>query len=103
MDRGHVVDRDDDLEVERLVAAGVDDRDRPWARSVGAEPAEEARDLVERALRGREPDALRRAVRDRLEPFEREREVRAALGGRERVDLVDDHEPHRPQRLAPAT
>ena len=53
--------------------------------------AEEARDLVERALRRREADALRRRVGDRLEAFEREHEVRAALGRRERVDLVDDH------------
>ena len=35
-----------------------------------------------------------------FEPFEREREVRAALRGCERVDLVDDDELHRPQRLA---
>ena len=67
---------------------------------VTAEAAEEARDLVERALGGREPDALRRTMGDGFEPLEREREVRAALGGRERVDLVDDDELHRPQRLA---
>ena len=48
---------------------------------VGGVAAEEARDLVERALRGREADALRRLRRDRVEPLEREREVRAALGG----------------------
>ena len=66
--------------------------------------AEEARDLVERALRRREPDALRRRVGDRFEPFEREHEVRAALGGRERVDLVDDHGLDAAQRSrAPAT
>ena len=103
MNGGHVVDGDDDLEIERLVAARVDDRDRPGhgrRRGRGVEPTQEARDLVERALRRRQPDALRSAVRDLLEPFEREREVRAALGGRERVDLVDDHEAHRAQRLA---
>ena len=56
-ERAHVLDRDDDLEVELLADAGVDDGDR--ARPVGGATAEEARDLVERALRGRQPDALR--------------------------------------------
>ena len=32
-----------------------------------------------------------RAVAERLEPFEREREVRATLVARDGVDLVDDH------------
>ena len=57
----------------------------------GARPAaEEAGDLGERPLRGRQPDALRRLVRDLLQPLERHREVGAALGGGEGVDLVDD-------------
>ena len=86
---GHVVDRDDHLDVELLARAGVDDGDGPGA-GVGL-PAEEARDLVERALRRREADALRWRVGDRVEALERQREVRAALRGRERVDLVDDH------------
>ena len=50
-----------DLEVERLAVAGVDDRDRarrPSARVA----AEEPRDLLERALRGRQPDPLRRRL-----------------------------------------
>ena len=85
---GHVVDRDDHLDVELLARAGVDDGDGPGA-GIGL-PAEEARDLVERALRGREADALRWSVGDRVEALERQREVRAALGGCERVDLVDD-------------
>ena len=56
----HVLDRDDDLDLERLADAGVDDGDRP--RLAGRRPAaEEAGDLVERTLRGRQPDALRRA------------------------------------------
>ena len=38
------------------------------------------------------------AVR-RLEPFERQREVRAAFGRDERMDLVDDHGVDRAQRL----
>ena len=45
----------------------------------------------------READALRRGGRgddQRLEPLERERQVRAALVGRDGVDLVDDHRAH---------
>ena len=98
VDRGHVVDGDDDLEVELLVAAGVDDGDR--AGPVVVVAAEEPRDLVERALRRGEADALRRPVRDRVEALEGERQVRTALGGGECVDLVDDHPAHGPQRLA---
>ena len=89
-DRGHVLDRHDDLELHRLAVPGVDDRDRPRRAVVGV-PAEEARDRLERPLGGRESDALRRLVGERLEPLEREREVRSALRAGERVDLVDDH------------
>ncbi len=95
----HVVDRDDDLDVERLSRPGVDDRHRALTARL-REAAEEARDLVERALRGREPDALGWRVGERLEPFQREHQVRAALRGCERVDLVDDDGLHAPQRLA---
>ena len=86
---GHVLDRDDDPDLHRLAVAGVHDRDlaRPFVRL----PAQEPRDLLERTLRRRQADPLRRLVRDLLEPLEREREVRAALAARERVDLVDDH------------
>ena len=94
----HVVDGDDHLDVEVLARTGVDDGDRPCA--VLGLAAEEAGDLVEGALRGREADALRRRVGDRVEPFERQREVRAPLGGRERVDLVDDHRLDAAQDLA---
>ena len=52
---------------------------------------EEVGDLLERALRGRQADPLRRAFGDLLEPFERQHQVGAALGGGQRVDLVDDH------------
>jgi hypothetical protein len=48
-------------------------------------------DLLERPLRRRQPDALEGLLRQRLEPLEREREVRPTLGGDQRVDLVDDH------------
>ena len=96
----HVLDRDDDLDLERLADAGVDDG-APARGSPGvAVAAEEAGDLLERTLRGRQADALRRAVGDRLEPLERERQVGAALGRREGVDLVDDDRLDADERLA---
>ena len=94
---GHVVDRDDDLELQLLARTRVDDRHRPW--SVGPEATQEPRDLVERALRRGKADPLRRPVRDLVEPFEAQHEVRTALGGRHRVDLVDDHVLDGAQRL----
>ena len=62
--------------------------------------AEEPGDRRERALRGRQPDALRVGRREVAEPLEREREVRAALRGGHGVDLVDDHVLDAAQRLA---
>ncbi len=79
----HVLDGDDDLEVELLGDAGVDELDRPAA-------ADEAADLLERTLRRGEADALERLRHERLEPFDREREVRAALRPGDGVHLVDD-------------
>ena len=85
----HVFDGDHYLEVELLGRAGVDNRDR--ARSGLGATAEESRDLLEGSLRGRQSDALRRVGSELLESLERQREVRATLGARDRVDLVDDH------------
>ncbi len=86
----HVLDRHDHLHLERLAHAGVDDGDR--ARLTGRlVAAEEAGHLLQRTLGGRQADALRRPVRQFLQPFQRQHQVRAALGGGERVDLVDDH------------
>ena len=71
------------------IAAG---RRAVGARRARARADEEPRDLLDRALRGREADALRAArSHERVEPLERERQVRAALVARQRVDLVDDH------------
>ena len=77
---GHV-----DLEVERLAHAGVD---HP-ARALRAD--HEAADLLERVLRRRQADPLHRPLGHLLQALERDREVRAALGLRDGVDLVDDH------------
>ena len=85
----HVLDGDDDLELERLADAGVDDGDRAGLAGPCV-AAEEAGDLVEGPLRGRQADALRRPLAQLVEPLERQHEVRAPLGRRQRVDLVDD-------------
>ena len=81
---GHVLDRHDDAQVERLLGGRLHDLDR------GAS-AEEPRHLVDRTHRRRQADALRRGLEHRIQPLERHRQVRAALGRRHRVDLVDDH------------
>jgi hypothetical protein len=92
---GHVLDRDDDLQVKRLAGAGVDDLDL----SIRSDAAEERRDPLERALRGAEADALRRLrgfvvlrrpPAEVLEAFQGQGQVRAALGPGDGVDLVDD-------------
>ena len=76
-------------------------RARPLAgRRVTLAPAEEPGHLVERPLGGRQPDALRRPIRQPLQPLQRQGQVGAPLGGRHRVDLVDDHVLDRPQDLA---
>ena len=91
----HVLDGDDDLELQRLAGTGVDDRHVPAV----ARPAEEPGDGLERALGRAEADPLEGShgfgARSRgaqpLEALEAERQVRAALRPRDRVDLVDDH------------
>ena len=89
---GHVLDRDDDLEVERLADAGVDD----LALALRAD--EELCDPLERALGGRQADPLDRTALvlgpfgdQMVEAFQGQRHVGAALGRRDGVDLVDDH------------
>ena len=91
----HVLDRDHHLQVERLAVPGVDDRHRPVA-------AQEPGDLLQRALRCRQPDPLRLGRRDRRQPLQREHQVRTALGAGDGVDLVDDHRLDRAQHLAGA-
>ena len=54
-------------------------------------PTQKPRHLVERPLRGREPDALQPPAGQRLEPLQRQCQVGAALGRDQRVDFVDDH------------
>ena len=56
----------------------------------GVGAAQEACDFFEGALSGREADTLRRPLASRRQAFEGNGQVGAALGGQERVDLVDD-------------
>ena len=88
-DGAHVVDRDDDLELERLAGAGVDDRDL----AIRPDAAHESGDRVEGALGGAEADALRgfRALlAQRLQAFQAQGEVSTPFRAGDRVDLVDD-------------
>ena len=68
--------------------------------STGRSPPRKRATSRERSRRRREPDALRIARGRRSDALERERQVRAALGRGERVDLVDDHRLDAAQRLA---
>ena len=63
---------------------------------------EEARDQLDRALRGGEADARGRALRHVVETREAERQVAAAPVPRERVNLVHDDRAHAAQGLARA-
>ena len=78
-----------DLQVELLAHAGVDDL------ALAARAHQELGDPLEGALGGREADPLRvgaAVLGDQMrEALESQREVGAALGLRDRVDLVDDH------------
>ena len=88
-DGAHVVDRDDDLELERLARAGIDDRDV----AVRPDPAQEAADDVERSLGGDQPDPLGRRGAlgsEVLEAFEAQGQVGTTLRAGDGVDLVDD-------------
>ena len=76
-----------------LLRAGVDDRHVAVA-------ADEPRDLVQRPLRRRQRDALHLAAGRDVEALQRQRQVRAALGGGDGVHLVDDHGRDGAQHLA---
>ena len=93
----HVLDRHFDHEIKGLAVTGVHDAHR--SRSVRIEPAEAARDLFQRALRRGKADALEPASGQTLEALEGQREVGAALGGHDGVDLVDDDRFDVAQRL----
>ena len=60
----HALHRHVDLQVERLADAGVDHR------ALAARAHQEAPDLLERPLGGRQPDPLERPAGQVLEPLE---------------------------------
>ena len=61
-----------------------DDRIRP------AVAGKEMSDFFDRLLGRGKPDAHRRTIGQRLQPFERKRQMRAALVVGDRVDFIDD-------------
>ena len=84
--------------VERARRTGG--RRRQAVEDATARAAEEVRDFFEGTLGGGEADALEGALDERFEALQRQREVGAALGGHQRVDLVDDGGVDRAQNLA---
>ena len=84
----------------RASASGSRSARRRWRRRALASPSEVQRHLFERPLRGRQPDPLQRALGQRLEALHRQRQVGAALGRHQRVDLVDDQRVEAAERLA---
>ena len=103
-DVAHLLGRGDRLElalgqlereVELALVAGVDD-----CRAAGRVADEQPGHRLDRALRGGQADTRGAPLAERLEPLEREGEVRAALVAGEGVDLVDDHRLDRARALA---
>jgi hypothetical protein len=94
-ERGHVLDRDDDLHLDRLGRRRLDDDHLAGA-------AEEAGDLVDRATVADRPIRCAGRLEQLVEPLQRQRQVRAALGAGHGVHLVDDHRLDAAQRLAGA-
>ncbi len=90
-----------DLQVELARVARVDDAAVGLARFIDAAGAhEEARDLLDRALRGREADALQRPPAERVQTLQRQGQVGASLVARQGVDLIDDHRARRAEDQA---
>ena len=95
-----------DGQIERAAVAFVDDRAIAGAAAAVRRrvTGQERGDGFDRRLCRREADALERRCRDLLEPLEGQREVRAAAGVDDRVNLVDDDRldgpEHRPAALA---
>ena len=93
----HRLDRHVDAQVERLARAGVDDRGR------APRADQEARDLLERGLRGAQPDALGSLpvpAPELGQAFQRQGQVRPPLAAGHGMDLVDDHRLGGPEHVA---
>ena len=98
----HVLDRHDDLDARAACACRRRRSVTGRALAVGdLEPAEEAwRSPRAGAGWPTARCAAAASAQRSLQPLERERQVRAALGGGQRVDLVDDHGLDVDERLA---
>ena len=81
--RGHVVDRDLDAQIPRLMGGRADDRGR-LAR------ADPPRNVLDWADGGGEPDALGRRSEQGIEALKGEGEMSTALRAGDRVHLVED-------------
>jgi hypothetical protein len=89
---GHVLDRHLDRHLDHLRGGRRDDLDRGRA-------AEEPRGLGDRPDRRGEPDPLGGSGQQRVEPLERQGEVRPPFAGADGVHLVDDDRVDGGQRL----
>ncbi|MNO70326.1 hypothetical protein D3C76_612050 [compost metagenome] len=94
-----------DAEVAGTAVADVDDAAgfQPRLRIAGTAADQETRHRLDGLLRGGQADAHQRRRAQRLQAFQRQREMTAALAAGQRVDLVDDHAArpgqHRPSGL----
>ena len=91
--RGHVVDRDLDAQIPRLMGGRADD----GGRLARADPP---RNVLDWADGGGEPDALGRRSEQGVEPLEGEGEMGATLRAGDRVHLVEDDRVDAAERLA---
>ena len=90
-----------DRQVQVALVAGIDDGAvRLAIGRYGLAPHQEARRVVERLDRRRQPDARSSTAADVVQPRQGQREMAAALVAHQRVDLVDDHGLHVAQDLA---
>ncbi len=80
--------------VARPAMAGVDDP------AFGIGPDQKSGHRLDRFLRRREADPQQTVAAESGQALERDRQMRAALVGRHRMDLVDDHGPRRRQHFA---
>ena len=87
-ERTHVFDGHHDFDLHRFAGAGIDNGNR--SRCAIAITTQKACDFFERALRGRQPDALGGHRGEFFEAFERQCQVRSTFGGSNRMDFVDN-------------
>ncbi len=89
---GHVLHRHHDLQFQLPLRRRLHHLHR-------AITAEEGGNALDRADRCRQADALRRHLQQRVEPLQAQRQVRATLAARHRMDLIEDHRMHIAQDL----